>query len=140
MGLLDVVKAKLAAYPSITYEADDRSIAVPPASPEGFTVSLELEGPGCIVFYEGWHQHFESEEEALNCFGLGLTSACRLRVYRRGGRAYRWTMQYLKEGRWWFGGTVGLLFFPFWRRREVVVLRNDRIPIAELEGREDAGE
>ncbi len=142
MNVIEKVNAELAEFSSITHEADDRSVTVPPASPQGFTVSLELDEPGYVVFYDGWHQHFEAgrEADAVNCFWLGLTPACRLRVRRRGGRAYRWTMQYLHEGRWRFGGVISLLFFRFWRRKEVVVLQNDAIPAAELQAPQDSND
>lgn len=34
--------------------------------------------------FEGWHEAFEQEEEALECVAFGLSAACRLRVDYRG--------------------------------------------------------
>lgn len=76
------------------------------------------------VFFNGWHEDFESPEEASNVFALGLSDECRLREYRRGEFAYKWTVESLEEGKWEEQSTTGLFIFPFWRTRRLHYLQN----------------
>jgi len=77
-----------------------------------------------IVSFDGWHEHFKSQVDALNCFALGLTDQCRLKVFRRGRTDYRWTLEYRTEGGWKEDSTTGFLFFPFWRKCEILYRQN----------------
>lgn len=109
----------------IPYAREGRALRVAPADPEGFEVWI---GPGNAwqVAYEGWHDDFQDPEQALSCFLMGLTEALRLRIVRRGGSACAWTPE-MRDGEGWKAvGTVGRIFVPFWRRKEVVVLQNRR--------------
>ncbi len=81
---------KLKKYPSLDYDSSDGYVTVHPFSNDGFTVRFdtvigESDDP-YIVSFEGWHEHFDDAEEALNCFAYGLSSKCRLRVHERGGK------------------------------------------------------
>jgi len=109
------------------YLREGASLRVPPEAPDGFDVWI---GPGDAwqVAYDGWHADFQDPEQALACFLMGLTDGVRLRVTRRGGRPHAWSVE-TREGK--TIGTVGLLWFAFWRRKEVVVLSNRR-PISTL--------
>jgi hypothetical protein len=113
------------ARSGVPFVRDGASLRVAPEGPEGFEVWL---GPGAAweVAYEGWHAPFADPEQALACFLLGLTEGVRLVVTRRGGAAQAWTVE-LREGESWRTiGRVGRIFPPFWRRKDVVVLRNRR--------------
>jgi hypothetical protein len=66
------------------------SISVLPSADNGFTVTLRVSGEGYTVFFDGWHEDFNDQEEALNCFAFGLADECRLKESRRGGFAYKW--------------------------------------------------
>lgn len=109
----------------VPFELESASIRVPPEAPDGFEVWM---GPGGQVAYEGWHTAFDDPEQALACFLMGLTDGVRLRVTLRGGRACKWSVE-TRDGL--LLGSVGLLFFPFWRRRALVTKANRR-PIATL--------
>ena len=74
--------------------------------------------------FDGWHEHFDTEEEALNCFEFGLSGNCRLKVVYRGSFAHRWTLESKTDSGWREDSTTGLLVFPFWRRRRAVYLTN----------------
>jgi hypothetical protein len=124
MSLIEEVETKLQKYPRAKYERDGESIRVLPLSDGGFSVWLIERAHDYAVHFEGWHEEFEDEDEALDCFAFGLSSDCRLRECGRGGVAYKWTVESLEEGRWISGSTTGLLFFPFWKRREVRYLQN----------------
>ena len=98
-----------------------------PTSNNGFTVGLAVNQNSYTVSFDGWHEDFESREEALDCFAFGLSSECRLKEYRRGNFAYKWTVESKENGGWVEEGTTGLLLFPFWMRKEVRYLQNDLI-------------
>ena len=126
MNLIDDIKTRLSRYPHIRYESDASSITVFPHSPDGFAVTLVVnDGNLYTISFEGWHEDFEGEE-ALNVFAFGLSYECRLKEYRRGNFAYKWTVEYLDdEGQWQEESTTGLLLFPFWKRSTVRYLQNN---------------
>jgi hypothetical protein len=98
---------------------------VPPGRRDGFEVSMQIRGSGAYnVYFNGWHEGFRDADEAIKCFLFGLSRRCRLKVFRRGSTEYKWTVQYQRDGEWVDDSTTGLLFFPFWRRRDVVFLQN----------------
>ena len=117
MSAIETIRAKLQSYPNLHYEHTASSITVSPESPDGFSVSFYDEGARFVVSFGGWHEHFDSESEALNCFAFGLSDQCRLRVESRGSTDYRWSVQHLVDGSWCDESQTGLLFFPFWRHR-----------------------
>jgi hypothetical protein len=129
MSAIETIKQKLRAYPDLKFSEGANRITIHPASEDGFAVSLEVRQNTFAVSFEGWHEEFQSEDEALNCFAFGLASECRLRVELRGRMPVRWTVEHLEEGEWREDSTVGLIFTPFWRRRRVVYLRNDIVPV-----------
>ncbi len=85
MSLIERIKEKLAEYPKIEFEETENWISVLPIKENGFTVSLEIGYDNFKVFYNGWHEDFEFEEEedALKCFAFGLSTSCRLKEFRR---------------------------------------------------------
>lgn len=127
MSVIERILEKLKKYPAVKPLVSEFSVRVPPQRSEGFEVGLEVRDGRFVVSFDGWHEEFESEEEALNCFGFGLSLDCRLRVVRRGGSAYKWTVQSKTETGWADDSEVGLLLVPFWRRREEVILQNDLV-------------
>jgi hypothetical protein len=93
------------------------SIIYRPNNPDGFMIMLKTNAQGrYTVSYEGWHEEFEKEEEALRCFLFGLSKTCRLRVYTRGKKAHKWAIEWFINNNWHVDSMTGLLFFPFWRR------------------------
>lgn len=125
MNVIEEIKAKLQKYPQAQYESDDDSISVFPISDDGFTVSLVVSQDSYTLSFNGWHEDFQNKEEALNCFAFGLSSDCRLKEYRRGRFAYRWTVESKEDGCWVEDSTTGLFLFPFWMRKEIAYLQND---------------
>ncbi len=119
-------KEGLANYPEADVEVDTDTLSVYPSEPGGFTVSLTAwdEVPRWTVSFDAWHEDFEVEQEALDCFGFGLSPACRLRIDQKGRTDYRWTVEQLRDGQW-IGISSTLLFrFPFWRRRRTSYFQN----------------
>ena len=130
MDAIAAIKSKLAKYPHIRYSASDRSIEIQPADASGFTVGCQQTAEGLTVAFEGWHEAFKSETEALNCFAFGLSEACRLRVVYRGDTPVRWTVEARRDGVWASDSETGLLLIPFWRRKNVRYLQNRWLPAA----------
>ena len=124
MDPIEELTRRLNRLPDARYESDQSSITVFPNNADGFTVSLTKNANSCTVFFNGWHEDFESHDEAVAAFGFGLSDGCRLREYRRGSFAYKWTVESLEQGQWKEDSTTGLLIFPFWRRSEVHYLQN----------------
>ena len=127
MNPIEEIKTRLRKYPHIKYETSASSITVSPESDKGFKVGFEG-GPGhYLVSFNGWHEEFTDANEALDCFAFGLSDECRLKEYRRGGFAYRWTVESKQKDGWVADSETGLLLFPFWKRAEVVYLQNNLI-------------
>lgn len=125
MTPIEEIKHRLSKYPGVRYESDDASITVFPITADGFSVAFtESLSNGYTVYFEGWHEDFEDPAEALNIFALGLSDESRLREYRRGNTAYKWTLELLEDGEWIGQSTTGLVFFPFWRKLETRYLQN----------------
>lgn len=125
MGAIETIKEKLSKYPNLTYEQGERSLTVSPE--DGFSVSLFENNPGYAVHFEGWHEEFSDQDEALNCFAFGLSDQCRLEIMKRGQFEYKWTLQHLVEGNWVEESSTGLMLVPFWRKKTVVYRQNNVI-------------
>jgi hypothetical protein len=127
MTIIQIIKEKLKKYPQISFEETENYISVLPVSDDGFTVSLEINQNIFKVFYNGWHEDFEDEEKALNCFAFGLSNECRLKEFRRNNQPYKWAMEY-KNGKDWIEDiTTGLLIFAVWQKQTIHYLQNDLI-------------
>ena len=129
LSAIEAIREKLRRYPHVRAEDTGSSITVPPQSPDGFPVRLDQHSHGFTVSFLGWHEEFDSQDEALACFAFGLSEACRLRVFSRGSFDYRWIVQYWKDGSWHDDWETGLLVFPFWLRRHERYLHNHVTPV-----------
>jgi len=122
---IEKIKERLSSYPAPKYIISGSTITIEAPSPDGFSVSLIEGTTEWIVHFDGWHEHFDTEDEALNCFMFGLSNECRLQITLRGTFPYRWTVQKGIENEWDPDSTTGLIFFPFWRRKRVEYRQND---------------
>ena len=127
---IEQVKERLRKYPHVRYKAAASSISVLPTSNDGFTVGLEVVQSEYTVFFNGWHENFQEEDEALDCFAFGLSDECRLKEFRRGNFAYRWTVESKQDGNWMTDSETGLFLFPFWKPKKVCYLQNNLIASA----------
>jgi len=123
-----IIRGKLAKYPEVRFKHEGDFIVVLPRDESGFEVGLREDRDRCRVHFDGWHETFEDRDTALNCFAFGLSSGCRLRVEVRGALRCKWVLEYEKDGEWYEDSTVGLIFYPFWRRRRIIYLQNHLIP------------
>jgi len=84
VNAIDQVKERLRRHPAVRYEMGESHITIHPSDGDGFRVSLSTSPEGYTVSFDGWHEEFASEAEALNCLAFGLSPGCRLRVEYRG--------------------------------------------------------
>ncbi len=119
---------RLKKYPEAEYEVRAKSITVKPCSKSGFPVSFyhNQDGSFTIAFYF-WHEEFKDENEALNCFAFGLSTACRLRVTKKGNRSIKWTVESYENGIWQKDSTTGRFNLTFWKKPKYEFLQNDLI-------------
>ena len=127
ISVFDKIIEKLAKYPQVKYEFKDEMLVIHSETESGFTVSLYYEDEEFQVYFEGWHEEFDSEDDALNSLAFGLSSECRLKEYSRGGAAYKWIVQYKENDEWINDSTTALFFFQFWKRKEIRYLQNNLI-------------
>ena len=123
-SVVQEIKARLQKYPMARHESGEAWIRVLPASNDGFIVQLRAGSKKYEVSFDGWHEDFDREEEALNCFAFGLSSECRLKVWSFARFDYKWTVEHYQDGAWIEDSTVGLLVVPFWKRRFRYLLNN----------------
>jgi hypothetical protein len=119
-----LVQARLAKYPHVRFAADESSVRIHSEDAGGFEIGLFADGGAWVVHFDGWHEHFPTGAEALNCVAFGLSPSCRLKVTYRGSFPASWTVQSLEDGRWVIFGTTGVLLFPFWRSPRVEYRQN----------------
>ncbi len=124
MSAIEIIKEKLKKYPQLNYQIEGNKITIEPVSSSGFTVWLIENNPGFTVGFDGWHEEFDNEDEAVDCFGFGLSDECRLKVVKRGNKPYSWTVQSWSGIDWDNDSTTGLIFIPFWRKKKVEYLSN----------------
>jgi hypothetical protein len=124
MSVIERIREKLKSYPSVEFKETADSITVLPNSNEGFEVRLDDNGETYTVSFEGWHEEFESAEEALDCFAFGLSSECRLKELRKDGSPYRWIVESKVDGSWTGDSETGLLIYALWKRSEIVYRQN----------------
>src|SRR5258707_14732169 len=72
MNAIDEIKTRLSKYPDIRFESNASSIRVSPLADDGFEVLLTVNRGGYTVFFNGWHEEFIDQDDALNCFAFGL--------------------------------------------------------------------
>jgi hypothetical protein len=124
MSAVEKVKAKLSSYPGVRYSEQVDGIEIHATDASGFGVGLRITPAGFTVHFEGWHEEFASEDEALNCLAFGLSSSCRLGIVRRGNTVTRWVVESLEDGVWKVDAETGLLLQPFWREARTEYRQN----------------
>lgn len=127
MSSIERARELLQKWPNLVYRETANSITVDAQPQTGFSISFHAARNEFVVSFDGWHDHFETESDALKCFEFGLVGPCRLKVYRRWKMEYRWTLERFVDDRWEECSTSGLLIFPFWGRREIIYRQNGNI-------------
>lgn len=127
MSAIVEIEKRLRNFPELRYKISESTITIEPPSRGGFSLSLIETGSQWVVQFDGWHEHFDSETDALDCFAFGLTDECRLQITYRGSKPCKWTLQSKSGSGWVSDSTTGLLVFPFWLRKRVEYLQNNII-------------
>ena len=125
MDAIAEIKGQLARYPELSYCETESSIEVAPQSPDGFCVGLSVDESEYTVHFDGWHDHFDSRDDALDWFAMGVVSGiCRVAVTYRARTAVSFALELLDGERWVPHSTTGLIFRPYWGSKRTVYLRN----------------
>jgi hypothetical protein len=124
MNVLQLAEDHVRQYPALRYQRRALSLLVDPPNPNGFPVTLEVTRDGFVVRLAGWHEEFEEEREALDCFRFAFSPQCRLRVASRNGVDCEWTLQVRDEDGWQTDTTVEKKKFHLWKAKEVRYLHN----------------
>src|SRR4051812_10553142 len=126
MDPIEELKKKLAKHPELKFTSTRTSVTV--AAPSGgFSVSFHASSPYYIVHFDGWHEHFNSIGQALDCFAFAYSGECRLAVTYRGRAPVKWVLERMKEGRWQVDSEVGHFLVPFWLRPHVLYKQNPNL-------------
>jgi hypothetical protein len=124
MSAVQRITERLLCHPELVYRVSVSTITVEPPTPNGFAMSLTEAAGEWVVRFDGWHEHFGSEDEAVSCFLFGLSDRCRLRIQYRGSLPSSWTLEERTGEGWQADSTTGLLLFKFWRRPRVEYRQN----------------
>ncbi|MCW1926088.1 hypothetical protein OKA05_26250 [Luteolibacter arcticus] len=125
MSAIERIQKKLQDDPSVRlFSVCGYTVTVEAPNADGFAVWLTEKRPGFTVGFDGWHEEFEDEEEALSAVAFGLSGECRLKVVQRGATDCSWTVESLVDGEWCEDSTTGMVLIPFWRKKRVVYRRN----------------
>ncbi|HJR57488.1 MAG TPA: hypothetical protein VJ798_13010 [Rhizomicrobium sp.] len=126
MPVADIIEEKFKSHPEARYSRDGSSITVQSKEAHGFPVSYSFNDGRHAVSYLGWHEEFEDQDEALDCFAFGLSKKCRLQVWKKGHFPYKWVVEVKdSEGNWKEDSRTGLLLFPYWKGTTITSLQND---------------
>ncbi|HZI81443.1 MAG TPA: hypothetical protein VFD69_18110 [Vicinamibacterales bacterium] len=131
MNPIDELVERLARHPGLRFTATATVVEIESPTSEGFAVRLQAAKSEFIVAFEGWHEHFESGEEALNCVAFAYSGRCRLAVTYRGRIPVKWVMESWDDGRWIADSEVRHFVVPFWLRRRVVYRQNPNLLSSE---------
>lgn len=136
-----LAKDALAAHPALAHqwsidEDEDRCVLdFPNEDPTGFPVSVKVEPAIIYVFAGGFHHHFDisGADDPLISYALGfvrdlLSPSMRIREKICAGSPYKWTCESYRDGHWVSEGEMGLLLFPFFKRRSEVIRQNRLLP------------
>jgi hypothetical protein len=124
----------LAEHPEVVHQWSEDWLVFPPASPDGFEVSIDPEPHGVIVFTGvGVHVHVDgSPEEAVrDAIGLVrdlLSSDMRVRELRSGGQGYRWILERREASGWIGEAQTSLLFWNYFGQRSERIYQNSQLP------------
>ena len=128
------ILAVLEKCPLAQYELGKDLVRVLPATPDGFEVVIEqIWENHYSVTYGGWHEDFYSLEEALECFFLGLTNHCRLKVCSKDGNPFRWTVEYWDDPNWRKRSTRATWSHRILTPAVTAYLQNDLLPEIDVQ-------
>ncbi len=127
MSVIERLKEKLSRFPNLQYEATETTLTISKPSEGGFPITVSVDPTEFTLIFGNWHGHFDSEQEALDFVGFGLSECCRLKEIRRGGRPYKWIVETNNDGVWTAVYITAVFSLRFWGKKEMIVLQNNII-------------
>ena len=127
MNPIDRLVERLAKHPELRFTATATAVEIEPPTPEGFAVTLHSANTAYSVSFDGWHEHFQSGDEALDCVAFAYSGRSRLATMYRGRIPVKWVMESYDDGRWRAVSEIGHFFVPFWLRPRVVYRQNPNL-------------
>lgn len=125
MEFLARVRELLASRADVRWEEQPGFIFVYAPTPAGYWIVAVDGGDGPEVHVAAWHEHFSSEQAALEWFAFALRGeGLRVRVTSAGDFDYAWQVETLNGGQWRVRSNTMRFPAPFWRRRRVRFLQN----------------
>lgn len=124
---MSVISRAVKALPAdgLRFEATTRTLTVPPATDDGFAVSLVVRSDREYeVHGEEWTERFERAEDAYDCFLFLLSEESRLKVTLRGTTAVGWQVEKREYGLWVPAHPVRRRLVPIWRPARTVWKQN----------------
>jgi len=110
---------RLAPLDGFDVDVGEEIVTVTCHNPESFVVRIWWDGDEFQTGFDGWHEHFDDLDDALDHFVLGLSGICRLKVITRGQTECSWTAQIRQGDGWVDVSKTGLIFIPFWRQARI---------------------
>jgi hypothetical protein len=131
MSPRDTLLAKLRERGDLAFTTTRAGVRIEPPDPSGFSVTFVAgeDASGATVFLGegGYHEHFDTGEEALEFVAWCYSGEARIRESWRGNLPAKVKLEAQRDGVWTECGTWGLLFTPFWRRKTERVLHNPNL-------------
>ncbi|MHC4118413.1 MAG: hypothetical protein ACYSWO_13005 [Planctomycetota bacterium] len=131
MKIIERIKERLRQYPQLTWKTEGGGISVARPNDDGFSVWLDVNKASFTVGFDGWHEEFEDENEALKVFAFGLSDECRLKVVKRGNTDVKWVLESKDGQEWHEDSSTGLIFVPFWKKKTIEYRQNRIIRYSE---------
>lgn len=130
-NILQIIAERLKDYPDLRVDKTSNSITVIPKFGDCFSVTITEGRFNYIVVFDTWRLGFRKNEEgarsAVNLLMFGLSSFCRIKIFRKAGIDYQWDVEYLQDGKWLKGVSSRLLTSMSGDEQEIRYLQNDII-------------
>jgi hypothetical protein len=122
------IKDKLSNYQDVKIlEEKENSITIQPDGENTFPLTFIADNKKFDVYFQGWHQEFAEEADALDCFAFGLSDDCRLKVISAGDIEYKWILEVKENEQWIEDSITSLALFPIWHKEVITYLQNNII-------------
>jgi hypothetical protein len=117
---------KLKKRPELSHTEIPGGVRIEPMGPVGFAVELHGEEDGWTVYLGegGFHESFETGEEALDFIAWCYSERPRLREVWRGPSLARAILEVHENGQWRCSAETVFFFVPIWRRRREEIRQN----------------
>lgn len=125
MSAIDTIKEKLAKLDRLETEEGEHNLIIKPRSESGFEVEFIDEGDEFIVRFGNFHEHFESEDEAIKFVGFGLSKRCRLIETFKGSSMVKCRVEYNNGEDWELIGQTGSLIPVLFGKKREVIYQNE---------------